>query len=69
MSWFRFELKAFKSRLLLLAFVAVCIAGLTQLGIDGNVALGVGIALVALSVPFYLISIGLNDKSSDSSQH
>lgn len=67
MSWFRLELKAFKSRLLLLAFVVVCIAGLTQLGIDSEFALGVGIALVALSVPFYLIRIGLNDESSDSS--
>ncbi|PSQ67380.1 MAG: hypothetical protein BRD32_00760 [Bacteroidetes bacterium QH_2_64_74] len=55
MDWFIFEFQVFTTRILLVAFIISCVAALTFVGVGEKLAVVTSLALIALSLPTYLV--------------
>lgn len=55
MDWFVFEFQAFTTRILLVVFVVSCVAALVFVGVGEKLAVVTALALIALSLPTYLV--------------
>lgn len=65
MEWFEFEFKAFVSRSLLLTTMLACVVWLVIIGVSTELAVGAALALLALSIPAYLVHYGLSQDSDE----
>lgn len=55
MDWFIFEFQAFTTRILLVAFIVSCVSALVFVGVGEKLAVISSLALIALSLPTYLV--------------
>ena len=65
MDWFEFEFKAFISRSLLLTTMIGCVVWLVVIGVSTELAVGAALALLALSIPTYLVHYGLSQDGDE----